>query len=472
MTTTTVSPDLIRPGDPRYDAARGTWNAAVDQRPAAVAVPRTPAEVAAAVRAAADAGWRVAPQSTGHNASALGPLDDVLLLRSTGLTGVEVSPATRTARVGSGTVWLPAVEAAAAHGLAALHGSSPDVGIAGYSLGGGTGWYARCLGLQTNALTAVELVTADGELVRVDAGHDPELFWALRGGGGNFGVVTALEFRLFPIASATAGMLVWDRADAVRVLTRWLAWAADAPDAVSTSLRVLHLPDLPPLPAPLRGRSVVVVDGAVLGPDEVAAAVLAPLRELRPEVDTFTRVPAPAVTRVHMDPEGPTPTASASAVLVVGRDPAELAAAVDAVAGRDGRSTLLMGVELRQLGGALGRPHPGGGALSHFSGDLIAFAGGIPPAADLVAPIARQAEEAIGGLAPWATGRPYLNFVEQPGSARDAFDPGTWARLRAVRAAVDPGGLIVANHPIPLPERAGQEGAAPTRSAVRSRTSA
>ncbi len=223
MTTTTLSPDLIRPGDPRYDAARGAWNAAVDQRPAAVAVPRTPAEVAAVVRAAADAGWRVAPQSTGHNAAALGPLDDVLLLRSTALTGVEVSPDTRTARVGSGTVWLPAVVAAAAHGLAALHGSSPDVGIAGYSLGGGTGWYARRLGLQTNALTAVELVAADGELLRVDAGHDPELFWALPGGGGNFGVVTALEFRLFPISSATAGMLVWDRADAARVLTRWLA---------------------------------------------------------------------------------------------------------------------------------------------------------------------------------------------------------------------------------------------------------
>jgi hypothetical protein len=256
------------------------------------------------------------------------------------------------------------------------------------------------------------------------------------------------------------------------VLTRWLDWTADAPDAVSTSLRVLHLPDLPPLPEPLRGRSVVAVDGAVLGSDDGAAAVLAPLRDLHPEVDTFARVPAPAVTRVHMDPEGPTPTASASAMLFLGGAPAELAAAVDAVAGRDGRSTALMGIELRQLGGALGRPHPGGGALSHFSGDLIAFAGGIPTSADLVEPIARQAEEAIRGLAPWATGRPYLNFVEQPGSARSAFDPATWARLRAVRTEVDPGGLFVANHPIPLPERTGQERTAPTRSAVRSRTSA
>ena len=455
MTSTTLSPDLVRPGDPRYDAARAAWNLSVDQRPAAVALPRTPEEVAAVIRAAAAAGLRVAPQSTGHNAGPLGPLDDVLLLRTTAMTDVKVLPGTATARVGAGAVWLPVVEAAAAHGLAALHGSSPDVGIAGYSLGGGTGWYARSLGLQANSLTAVELVTADGELLRVDAAHDADLFWALRGGGGNFGVATALEFRLYPITSATAGMLVWDRAEALPVLTRWLDWAADAPDAVTASLRVLHLPDVPELPAPMRGRSVVAVDGAVLGPDEVAAAVLAPLRDLGPEIDTFDRVPAAALARLHMDPEGPTPSATATAMLVGRGAAADLAAAVDAAAGRDGRSTLLMGLELRQLGGALGRPHPGGGALSHFAGDLIAFAGAIPPAPDLTAAVLQQAEEAMRALAPWATGRPYLNFVEHPTDAGTAFDAATWGRLRAVRAQADPGGLFLANHRIPLPSEGG-----------------
>ena len=214
------------PGDPGYDAARVPWNVAVDQRPAAVAYPTNQREVSEVVVAAARAGLRVAPQTTGHNAGPLAaagsrtsswsaPRDDP----------GDRRPRARIARVEGGALWLGAVEAAAAHGLAALHGSSPDVGIAGYSLGGGIGWYARKLGLATNSLTAVELVTADGSVVRADADTNAELFWALRGGGGSFGVVTALEFALYPIESAYAGMLIWDRTDAEKVLRRWADWA-------------------------------------------------------------------------------------------------------------------------------------------------------------------------------------------------------------------------------------------------------
>ncbi|MFD2091146.1 FAD-binding oxidoreductase [Blastococcus deserti] len=450
MTETLTSPDLITPDDPRYDQARQAWNLTVDQRPAAVALPRTPRDVAAVVRAAADAGHRVAVQGTGHNAGPLGPLDDVVLLRTTGMTGVVVNPGTRTARVAAGTVWLPVVQAAAEYGLAALHGSSPDVGVAGYSLGGGTGWYARALGLQTNALTAVELVTADGSLVRADARSEPDLFWAVRGGGGNFGAVTALEFRLHPVTSAYAGMLVWDRSRNSAVLGRWLQWALEAPDAVTTSYRVMHLPDVPMLPEPLRGWSVVVVDGAALGSDEQAAAVLAPLRELRPEIDTFTRVAAPALARLHMDPEGPTPTASATSMLTLARgSTAEIVDVVDEVAGADARSTVLMGLELRQLGGALGRPHPGGGALSRFDGDLIAFAGGMPLDEQTGRAMEAAAEDVMRALSPWASGRQYLNFVERPVDAAVGFDPAAWDRLRRIRAQADPGGLFLANHSIP-----------------------
>lgn len=450
MTDTLTSPDLIAPGDPRYDLARQAWNLTVDQRPAAVALPRSADDVVAVVRAAADAGHQVAVQGTGHNAGPLGPLDDVVLLRTTGMTGVTVDAERRTARVAAGTVWLPVVQAAAAFGLAALHGSSPDVGVAGYSLGGGTGWYARALGLQTNALTAVELVTADASLVRADAASEPDLFWALRGGGGNFGAVTALEFRLHPITSAHAGMLVWDRSRNPAVLGRWLHWAVEAPDTVTTSYRVMHLPDVPELPEPLRGRSVVAVDGAVLGSDDEARALLAPLRELRPDIDTFARVPAPALARLHMDPEGPTPTASATSMLSLARgSTADVVDVVDDVAGADGRSTVLMGVELRQLGGALARPHPGGGALSRFDGDLIAFAGGMPPDEETARAMEAAADDVMRALAPWANGRQYLNFVERPVDAASGFDPAAWARLRHIRAQVDPRGLFRANHPVP-----------------------
>src|SRR3954454_8529169 len=186
------------PGDDGYDAARQAFNLAVDQRPAPVAYPADADEVASVLRYARRAGLRVAGQTTGHNAGPLGDLSRTVLVKTSGMGGVAIDANRRIARVGSGVVWEDVVDAAAPHGLYALHGSSPTVGVAGYSLGGGMGWLARSHGLQTNSLTAIELVTPDGRLVRTDAEHDPELFWALRGGGGNFGIVTALEFRLYP----------------------------------------------------------------------------------------------------------------------------------------------------------------------------------------------------------------------------------------------------------------------------------
>ena len=436
------------PGDPGYDAARMPWSAAVDQCPAAVAHPRTVADVAAVVRAARDAGLRVAPQSTGHNAAPLAArgLDDVVLLRTSAMDAVSVDPNRRTARVEGGALWLPAVEAAGAHGLAALHGSSPDVGIAGYSLGGGIGWYARKLGLATNSLTAVELVLADGEHVRADAHTNRELFWALRGGGGNFGVVTALEFRLYPIATAYAGMLVWDVSEAERVLRRWARWAPEAPDEVTTAFRILHVPPLPEIPEPLRGRTLVVIDGAVLGSDDWSASVLGALRELGPELDTFARVPAASLARLHMDPEGPTPVVSGTAMLSGLPD-----AAVDAFlaeVGPGSQSSLLM-AELRQLGGALGRPHPGGGVLDRLDAEFVLFGGAMAADADMAARGHADAQRLVGALAAHANGRQYLNFAENPVDSRTGYRDEAWVQLKGIRSAVDPDGLFVANHRIP-----------------------
>jgi FAD/FMN-containing dehydrogenase len=436
-------------GDPGYDAARRAWNLAVDQRPAAVALPRSTADVRDVVRAATAAGLRVAPQSTGHNAGPLAARDlsDVVVVRTSKLTGVTVDAEHRTARVQGGAVWLPAVEAAGEHGLAALHGSSPDVGIAGYSLGGGMGWYARKLGLAANSLTAVELVLADGSLVRADAAENAELFWALRGGGGSFGVVTALEFSLYRIASAYAGMLVWDASEAGEVLRTWAAWAPGAPDEVTTSFRILHLPSVPEIPRPLRGRSVAVVDGAVLGTDVHGREVLGGLRALRPEMDTFDRVPASSLVRLHMDPEGPTPAVSDSAMLGGLPDAAVDAflAATVAGSGAGGRSSLLM-AELRQLGGALGRPHPDGGALSHLDGAFVAFAGALAMTPEMAAQGHADAQRLTAALAPWANGRSYLNFAENAVDPRTGYCASAWRRLTAVRSAVDPSGVFVANH--------------------------
>jgi hypothetical protein len=436
------------PGDPGYDAARCPWNVAVDQRPAAVAEPRDADETAAVVRAAVAAGFRVAPQSTGHNAGPLAAqgLDDVLIVRTGRMDQVSVDPERRVARVGGGALWLPAVEAAAEHRLAALHGSSPDVGIAGYSLGGGMGWYARKLGLATNSLTAVELVLADGSQVRADASHHPELFWALRGGGGSFGVVTALEFSLYEIPTAYAGMLVWDVRDVEKVLRTWAAWAPGAPDEITTSFRILNLPELPDIPEPFRGRSLAVIDGAVLGTDEQGREILGDLRALAPELDTFGRVPAAALARLHMDPEGPTPAVSDTSTLD-GFPDAAVEAFLEAAGPESGSSLLL--AELRQMGGALGRPHTGGGALSMVDAEFVSFAAAIAATPEMGEQGHADAVRLTTALAPWGNGRSYLNFAENPVDPSTGYTESVWRQLAGVRSAVDPSGVFVANHRVP-----------------------
>ncbi len=442
-TTTGALARAIRPGDASYDAARQTFNLAVDQRPAAIAHPHDADEVAALVLAARRAGLRVAVQGGAHNPGPQGTLEDALLLRTDRMAAVHVDPVVRRARVQAGARWGAVVDAAAPHGLAALHGSSPTVGVVGYSLGGGLGWLAREHGLQANHVTAIELVTADGGQRRVDADHEPELFWALRGGGGNFGVVTALEFSLVPLTSAYAGWLAWDWTQAERVIGAWARWCADAPRSVTTSARILQLPPLPHLPEPIRGRKLVVIDGAILGDATAAAGELAALRALEPEIDTFASVPAPALARLHGDPEDPMPAVSDTAML---RElPAEAVAAFCAAAGATSGSDLVA-AELRQIGGAVGEPAAHGGATSHLDGAFLAFAVGIAAGPELAAHSRGQAARLMQALAPWSGARPYLNFVEEPYDVRRSFTPDAYARLRAVRAQVDPDGLFRPNH--------------------------
>ena len=436
------------PGDPGYDAARVPWNFAVDQRPAAVAFPRTAAEVATVVRVAGESGLRVAPQSTGHNAGPLAArgLDDVVVVRTSEMATAVADPARGIVRVEGGTIWEPAVEAAGAHGRAVLHGSAPDVGIAGYTLGGGIGWYARQLGLASNSLTAVEMVLADGSQVRCDATTNPELFWAVRGGGGSFGIVTALELRMFDIPTAYAGMLVWDLERIEPVLREWAAWAPTAPDEITTSFRAMRIPPLPELPELLRGRRIAVIDGAVLGSDERGEELLAGLRALQPEIDTFARVPATSLVRLHMDPEGGAPAFSDSSMLGCLPD-----AAVDAFlaeAGPDAETSLLL-AELRQLGGALGRPHEGGGVLTHLDAEFVSFGCGMVMSPEMGAQVHADATRLSAALAPFSNGRQYLNFAENPVETRSAYGADAWTQLAGIRSAVDPHGRIAANHPVP-----------------------
>ncbi len=437
---------VVLPGDGGFDEARGAWNLAIDQRPAAVVFPESAADVAAAVRYAAERGLRVAAQGTGHNAGPLGSLMDTLLLKTKRMRGIRIDPQARTARVEAGAVWLDVVDAAAEHGLAALAGSSPDVGVAGYTLGGGMSFLGRKHGLTANNVLAIEIVTADGRLVRADHEHEPELFWALRGGGGSFGVVTALEFRLFPITEAYAGILWYPIERGPEVLQAWGELTRGGPpDELTTVGRFLNLPPIPQIPEQIRGRSFVIVEVYHLGYPAEADALLAPLRALGPVNDTIATVPVPVLSHLHMDPEQPVPGAGDG--LMIDRLPAE---AMDAFIGAAGPGAAfpLLSVEVRHLGGEFARPRPGNGALASIDAQYALYAVGMTPVPQLVAPVTAQVETVKHALAPWAARQMYLNFAETRGPAAPFWTQSAYQRLRQIKAKVDPADMIRSNHPI------------------------
>ncbi|MGN2639665.1 FAD-binding oxidoreductase [Nocardia takedensis] len=437
--------ELHLPGDADYDPARTPWNVAVDQRPAAVAIPRDVEQVVAVVRAAVADGLRVAPQSTGHGAGPLGEqvLDDVVLLRLSELTGVRVDPAARTATVLGGTLWQDVVAAAAPHGLTAAHGSAPDVAVIGYLLGGGLSFYGRTHGVAANAVRAVRVVLADGSVVRADAEHHPDLFWAVRGGGANLGIVVEVEIDLLPYAEVFAGMLLWDRARAAEVVPAWVAWTATAPESATTALRIMSFPPLPELPPFLSGRDIVVVDGAILADDDTAADLLAPLRALSPEVDTFARIPAAGLLTVHMDPPVPTPVVGDHSVLGP-LDAAGVAALLEQVG--DGTAHGLMFAELRHLGGAVARPDAGGGALSHILGEFGLLCVAVAPTPQAAVAGKAAAFHVVRAMSAWSRTNLIPTFAESRVDTGRFFDGEDWARLCHVRDRYAPAAVFVANH--------------------------
>lgn len=437
------SAEVHLPGDPGFDPGRTPWNVAVDLRPAAVAVPRSVDEVAEVVRTAAAAGLRVAPLSTGHGAGPFVGVDlsDVVLLRLHALTGVTIDAAARTARVLGGTQWKDVVEAAGEHGLTAAHGSAPDVAVAGYVLGGGLSFHGRRHGVAANHVRAAEVVVGDGTVVRATADHRPELLWAVRGGGGSFGIVVALEIELLPYPDVYAGMLLWDRERAPEVVRTWAAWTRRAPESVTTSLRVMSFPPLPELPPFLSGRDIVVIDGAVLEDDVTAAAVLADLRALEPEMDTFGRVPSTALLDVHMDPPAPTPAVTEHSMLSHLDE-----AAVDTFVAQvgPGTSTGLMIAELRHLGGAFARSADDGGVTSRVEGEYALHTIAVVPVPEAMAAGRAAGRAVIDAMAAWATGAHVPSFTDNRGPA--LFSDEDRAELVAVKAAVDPEGTFVGNH--------------------------
>jgi FAD/FMN-containing dehydrogenase len=334
---------------------------------------------------------------------------------------------------------------ASEHGLAALAGSARDIGIVGYSLGGGLGFMARKHGLQANSVTAIELVTADGDLLRVDHDNEPELFWALRGGGGNFGVVTALEFDLYREPDIYAGVLFFPYEQSSEAFHAWREWTATAPEEFTSSMRMIKFPPMPDLPEFVRGQAFAVFDGAFLGSEADGVEVLKPLRDLGPVMDTYGMVDPAALGYMHMDPDVPVPYTSDHSMLT--DLPARAIDALIAAAGPESGSAVDI-VELRHLGGALRRGRAGHGALDGFDDPYLMFALGILMDESALAAATAGIQRLMLAMSPWEGGR-YFNFVEEPIDLSRVYDAETYARLRAVKAEVDPDELFLANHQIP-----------------------
>ena len=419
--------DVVLPGDDAWDTARQAWNLAVDQRPVAVVYPETADDVVATVRLAAERGLRIAFNAGGHNAGTIDWSRDTLLLKTERMRGIEIDAAGRRARVEAGALSKPLAIAAGDHGLAYLAGTSPDVGVLGYALGGGLSWMVRKFGLACNSIVAADVVTADGRLVRTDSDTEPELFWALRGGSGNVAAVTAIELELFPVAEIYAGALFWPIERAAEFLHAWREWIETVPVECESLGRMLQLPDAPFLPDHLRGRSFVLVEAAFIGTKSDGAALVQPLRDLGPEMDTIAMMPTSELSVVNMDPDFPLPYAG-DGILLSDLTPAAIDRMVETFVGSP-----LLHWEARHLGGAAAVRSPEHGVLDSSISRSSPSRSGSPRMRRRARPSNITSSDFSR---PWAVGQratvPELRRV-QGGSALDL----SGAELRAVQAGQD-----------------------------------
>jgi len=437
--------EIARPGDARYDEVRPAWNLTIDQRPAAVAVPRDAEQVVAAVLYAKREGLRVAAQGTGHNASPLGDLSDTLLIKTHEMRGVEIDAKNRIARVEAGAQWGDVIGPAAEHGLAALAGSSHDVGVVGYSLGGGISFLARRYGLSANRILAAEIVTADGELVRADRRQNADLFWAIRGGGGAFGVITALELELFDLPTVYAGAAFFPIERAAEVLHTWRELTQKVDDRTTSIGRILRVPPFEEIPEPFRGKHFAMVEVIHIGDQRSGDEVVKGIRDLEPAIDTFGLIPTQALIHLHMDPPGPVPGKGEHHVAMATLPPEAIDAFVAANGAGSGSDILT--AEIRHLGGAIARPDASHGA-ANIDAEYVSFAASMAVTPDMAEKAEHDLARMDEALAPYQSARKYLNFTETASKPGEFFEKYTLERLRTIKAQVDPENIFRSNQPL------------------------
>jgi FAD/FMN-containing dehydrogenase len=426
------------PADPAYSVAHAVWNGAIDARPALIAHCRSTADVVAAVNLTRTAGVPLAVRAGGHSVAGFSACDDGVVIDLTGLRGVTVDVQRKLAMVEPGATWADFDAATGAHGLASTGGLVSSTGVAGLTLGGGIGWLQRKYGLACDNLRSAQVVTAGGEVIEADE----DLLWGLRGGGGNFGVVTRFVFDLHPVATVLGGLLMFPFDRAEEVLRAFREWAVDAPDEAALLAAVNCAPPEPFVPPELVGKRVVALVGCWCGDLAAGAAVLRPLRALGPAVDLFGPMPYPALQGML---DGGAPHGLRN--YFRGGFVADLTDEVIAVALEHGARmpSPMSQIHFHQMGGAVGRV---GTTMSSFSGRAAGYTYNLigtwtDPAEDATHIAAIRA--ASGALTPLSLGSSYVNFDADEERARPAYGAEIYDRLARLKRRYDPANLFSRN---------------------------
>lgn len=434
---------VITRDNPRYDEARRAWNLTVDQHPALVVLVATAKDVVKAVQFAARHGLKISVQSTGHGV--VRPADNTLLILMSNMKQVRIDADAQTAWIDAGARWGDVLGPAQDVGLTPLLGSSPQVGVMGYTLGGGIGWLVRKYGLATDSVNFFEVITADGRLIHASQTENTDLFWGLRGGGGSLGIVTGMEIKLYPVSTVYGGNLIYPVDMAQEVMRRYRDWIATAPDELTSSVVLINIPPLPELPEPLRGKSMVVVRGCYCGPVEAGEALVQPWRNWQqPFLDDFKTMPFSQVATISKDPETPMPALTTGAWLRELDDEAIDCLIQHTVPAGPGPKPLVF-AEVRHVGGAVAKTDATVGAFGNRDASLHLQMLGLAPTPEIGSQLAQYTTRIKSQLESCLTGGVFMNFLEGEESqqqVQNGFSPEAYRRLVALKIAYDPDNLL------------------------------
>ncbi|WP_427892652.1 FAD-binding oxidoreductase [Kribbella sp. GL6] len=435
-----VAGPVLTPADEGYAEELSGFNLAVTHTPDVVVGLTSEDDAVAVVRAAAETGTPVRVLATGHGIP--NPMRDGIVVTTTRMTGVTVDAETQTAHINAGTRWDEVIAAAAPHGLAPITGGSDAVGCIGYTLGGGLGPLARTYGFSSDWARGFRVVTATGA-VTASTTENEELFWALRGGKGGFGIVTAMDFALVELSTLYGGSVFFDAEHIAPVFGTWAEWTKTLPEEANSSVVVLRLPPLEFIPAPLRGKTVLNVRFAYVGDAAEGKRLFQPIRDAGTTlIDGVGEMSAAAIATIHNDPRDPTPSWDRG--LMLDELDADFVAAFLDVAGPD-QQLPLIAVEVRHLGGATERDVPEGSAVGGRGGACTLTLIGVPDPNLFEKVLPATVDGILDKLAPWVCAETTVNFAggfALPGSYQASWPADTFARLAAVRSAYDPDGLF------------------------------